>query len=205
LNIFYEETESLIDSLVSIETEELDTEDLINTLKGILVLDKETEKKIKRLSQSQAKKFLKELFAQEYDKKEKELTPQLTRILEKAVYLRTIDMLWVDHIDALTHLREGIGLRGYGQKDPLVEYKNEAYIMFQKLLGGIKQEIVNTFFKVTLTKQEPQKKKSAIENAAEQNTKRAGSKANMGHKEKIGRNDPCPCGSGKKYKKCCGK
>ena len=82
--------------------------------------------------------------------KEKEVGKDNMRVLERAVYFRTIDSLWVNHLDALTHLREGIGLRGYGQRDPLVEYKNEAYKMFQTLLTAIQADIVNIFFIYTL-------------------------------------------------------
>ncbi|MDD3480683.1 MAG: preprotein translocase subunit SecA [Patescibacteria group bacterium] len=211
LNFYLEESEDLVNSLVSVETEELDHEKLVGRIKGILNIDKKTESLIEKAEPDEAKKILKELFTAAYAQKEKELTGEMTRMLERAVYLRTIDMLWVDHIDALTRLREGIGLRGYGQKDPLVEYKNEAYIMFQKLLGGIRGEVVNTFFKVTITQNTEGKKTTekqlpkADNPIAKEAEKESQAKSTTGKVKKVGRNDPCPCGSGKKYKKCHGR
>jgi preprotein translocase subunit SecA len=124
------------------------------------------------------------------------------RVLERALYLRTIDMLWIDHLDAMDHLRDGIGLRGYGQKDPLVEYKNESYRMFKTLLGAIENEILGLVYKVEITKNaEEPRKQNAIAKEAKNRENRVEGKA----KKTVGRNDPCPCGSGKKYKKCCGK
>ncbi|MFH1253385.1 MAG: preprotein translocase subunit SecA [Candidatus Uhrbacteria bacterium] len=138
--------------------------------------------------------------------------------LERNVILRAIDRLWIDHLSAMTELRTGIGLRGYGQLDPLVEYKREAFRMFNRLLGGINQEIANSFFKVAVhainARQAALQGKTLFERAgaAIASTKpgattAAAAKTNQaGSAQKtVGRNDPCPCGSGKKYKKCHGK
>jgi len=131
--------------------------------------------------------------------------------LEKNILLRSIDSLWVDHLVAIDYLRTGIGLRGYGQRDPLVEYKKETYQMFNSLLSGIQKEVVYSFFKIGLGLQlAPSimasdkmvlKGADSVELASGQ----AESKPrNEETGEKIGRNDPCYCGSGKKYKKCHG-
>ncbi len=138
--------------------------------------------------------------------------------IEKAVILRAVDMLWIDHLEAMRALRTGIGLRGYGQRDPLLEYKKEGYHLFQHLLGSINHEITYTFFKYAKhsvdMKVQAELSKSLLNRAGvvlsgaakTMNGGQSGSKVvnNSGH-SKIGRNDPCSCGSGKKYKKCHGK
>jgi preprotein translocase subunit SecA len=146
--------------------------------------------------------------------------------VEKMMLLRSIDMLWVEHIDAMDHLRTGIGLRGYGQKDPLVEYKREAYQMFVSLQNNIAKQLAYSIFKIGATpKEEGQQqnlemKKDSINSykLGETDSKinvarpaRAGAvsssaikAAPVEKKIKVGRNEPCPCGSGKKYKKCHG-
>ncbi|MFH1089677.1 MAG: preprotein translocase subunit SecA [Candidatus Uhrbacteria bacterium] len=138
--------------------------------------------------------------------------------LERNVILRAIDRLWIDHLSAMTELRTGIGLRGYGQLDPLVEYKKEAFRMFNQLLGAINQEIAQSFFKVAVhavqAHQATLQGKTLFERAgaAITSTKAGASTAAVNNtavsssttQPRIGRNDPCPCGSGKKYKKCHG-
>ncbi len=139
-----------------------------------------------------------------YNKREEEIGFEIARQVEKMVLLRSIDVLWMEHLDSMDSLRDSIGLQGYGQKDPLVEYKKESYKMFQSLIGAIEENVISSIFKIQVVK----KVKSPMEN---QNIKTSGG----GEEEsaisapeivkKIGRNDPCPCGSGKKYKKCCGR
>ena len=102
--------------------------------------------------------------------------------------LRVIDRWWMEHLTAMNHLRQGIGLRSVGQEQPLVVYKREGHALFEALLAGIRYDVVHSIYHVGLTKQAPQKKKEAVP---------------VG--KRVGRNDPCPCGSGKKYKHCCGK
>jgi len=172
-----------------------------------------------------------------YDQKEKELTPEVMRRLERLVMLRIIDNLWQDHIDEMDYLRTGVGLRGYGQRDPLIEYKEEAYKLYKQLLDQINDQIAKTIFKVTILQQPTQpikgqeiKREAPMINNNDQNNKTdgnvrtytrsssdtslpkqtqanpTGKAATVTRQEpKVGRNDPCPCGSGKKYKKCCGK
>jgi len=111
------------------------------------------------------------------------------RQVEKFVLMRSLDMLWMDHLDNMGHLRDSVRLRAYGQKDPLVEYKNEGIKLFQRLMSSIQSTAVNMIYKVGLAPKEQQRVVPA----------------QPGNKDKIGRNSPCPCGSGKKYKKCCGK
>ncbi|MDH7497985.1 MAG: SEC-C metal-binding domain-containing protein, partial [Syntrophomonadaceae bacterium] len=115
----------------------------------------------------------------------------------RALMLRIIDAKWMDHIDAMDQLRQGISLRAYGQRDPLVEYKFEAYNAFQDMIAAIKEDLVRHIFRVKVIVQ-PQER-AVVENRepAERKPVKAG--------KRVGRNDACPCGSGKKYKKCCGK
>jgi preprotein translocase subunit SecA len=211
VDFYKEEAKNIVDAHYSVKTEELDIDKVVALAGAVVNLTKAQQKAIREADPTQASKIVAKAFLDSYNDKEEHLGQGMTRVLEQAVYLRTIDMLWVNHIDAMTHLREGIGLRGYSQKDPLVEYKNEAYRMFQTLLGAIRAEVVNTFFKVTITQQPAENKEQ--ESTSEQGI---GSKnnqtkhsvppaSNLPHKKRVGRNDPCPCGSGKKYKKCHGK
>jgi preprotein translocase subunit SecA len=116
------------------------------------------------------------------------------REIEKFVWLQTIDRLWIDHLDAMDDLREGVSLRGYGQQDPLVEYKKEAFESFERLINTIEAEVVRRVFRVQVGRQ-PEPVRRPMDVVSERPV--------VAGKKKIGRNDPCPCGSGKKYKKCC--
>jgi preprotein translocase subunit SecA len=131
-----------------------------------------------------------------YEQKEHELGAENMRILERLVMLRTIDHLWVDHLTAVENMRQSIGLHAVGQRDPLVMYKQEGHAMFQSLLSGIEHDVVHTIYKVTIAKEGAPV--SPMAEAARRSEAVAAGK-------KVGRNDPCPCGSGKKYKKCCGR
>jgi len=150
--------------------------------------------------------YLFDLAEKAYNTKEKENGEEGMRQIERAVLLRTIDSLWMDHLDAMEYMREGIGLRGFGQRDPLVEYKKEAFGMFGALLAEIQNRVVYTIYKVGIVTQQVspmQKAKQQMQTSGAE--KGEDSKTLPEHAETIGRNDPCPCGSGKKYKKCCGK
>lgn len=146
-----------------------------------------------------------------YDQREKQIGPELLRQVEKWVALGAVDNLWMDHLDSIDDLREGIGLRGYGQRDPLVEYKNEAFNMFERLVGSIDYQITHRLFKVQVQLAPGQQVQ--IQQAAPQQTKitqeakrvqqRNAQLASRNPQQKqLGRNDPCWCGSGKKWKKC---
>lgn len=144
--------------------------------------------------------FLTGLANQMYEAREKQMTPPVCRQVERWVSLQVIDSLWMDHLDAIDDLREGIGLRGYGQRDPLVEYKNEAFGMFERLMATIDSEIVHRIYKVQVQLAPSQ----PIPHPASLITpQRLGRPAERGNgPAKLGRNDPCPCGSGKKWKRC---
>jgi preprotein translocase subunit SecA len=138
-----------------------------------------------------------------YDEKEQQLTPEIMRQIERLLMLQVIDRLWVDHLTAIDDLRQGIGLRAYGQRDPLVEYKSEAYNMFQGLLAAIRHDVSHAIYHVTLQREAP---KPAPARAVHTNREEAEpARAPSRVAQKVGRNDPCPCGSGKKYKRCHGR
>ncbi|MDD4775269.1 MAG: preprotein translocase subunit SecA [Syntrophomonas sp.] len=133
-----------------------------------------------------------------YEAREQELGSEMMRDIEKAIMLRIIDNKWMDHIDAMDQLRNGINLRAYAQRDPLVEYKFEAYEAFQDMVHSIKEDVVRYVLRVKVVVK-PEEKKMVT------NQGDAVEKKPVQVEKKIGRNDPCPCGSGKKYKKCCGR
>ncbi|MBI2483581.1 preprotein translocase subunit SecA [Candidatus Uhrbacteria bacterium] len=130
------------------------------------------------------------------------------RSIEKDLILRSIDMLWIEHLEAIDHLRAGIGLRGYGQHDPLVEYKKESYRLFTDLLALINKQIVYSIYKIggaaVSARQKPQRNFVYSAPAKSSDGDAVSSPANESVAAKVGRNDPCPCGSGKKYKRCHG-
>ncbi len=155
------------------------------------------------LARTEMKKYLLGLARAAYDRKEKEIGSPTMRQIERAILLRSIDMLWIEHLDAMQSLREGIGLRGYGQRDPLVEYKREGYRYFEELLANVQKQVVYTIYKVKVEAKKPLPMESAQKmTSGGDNSKTSAAPAKK--KEQIGRNDPCPCGSGKKYKKCHG-
>ena len=138
-----------------------------------------------------------------YAAKEEEIGPQLMRELERVIMLRVVDEYWMDQIDAMNELKQGIGLRAYGQSDPVIEYKREGYEMFEQMIAAIQEETLRRLFLVRLRKNEEVKR----ERVAKITSESAGgdgtvSKQPVKKVVKIGRNDPCPCGSGLKWKKC---
>ncbi|HVP15670.1 MAG TPA: SEC-C metal-binding domain-containing protein, partial [Terriglobales bacterium] len=155
-----------------------------------------------------------------YRAREAEFTPEVTRELERHLYLYTLDEHWRDHLYELDHLKGGIGLRAYGQRDPLIEYKKEAYTLFETLVHDVREDFVQRLFRVQLAPEAPvavreprrpraiQTQKAEVQsfggNGAEEE-ERVGAVATAPRVRttpRVGRNDPCPCGSGKKYKKC---
>jgi preprotein translocase subunit SecA len=141
-------------------------------------------------------------------------SPETLKLIEKSVLLHSIDYFWIFHLEAINHLRTGIGLRGYAQQDPLVEYKKEAYRLFNELLNNIQKQVVYSIFKVGVVQDiAPGLIEQAKEfsGAAKEMNKGSvyGDEGNrtqqvVAKRSETGRNEPCPCGSGNKYKKCCG-
>ena len=140
-----------------------------------------------------------------YEAKEAALTPHVMRELERVVMLRVVDEYWMDNIDAMDDLKQGIGLRAYGQHDPVVAYKEEGFAMFEAMIQAIREETVRRMFLVQVrVNQEVRREKVAKETGTTAASKSEVKKQPVRNAEKkVGPNDPCPCGSGKKYKKCC--
>ena len=216
LEIFKSEIQNLVAAHTMENRARWNIETIIKTMKNIVPLNQKADKVLKEIIESDRDdKLVKDeiigyLFGETveaYEEREKEMGYGVTRQIEKAVLLRNIDLLWMEHLDEMQMLRDGIGLRGYGQLDPLIEYKKESYQMFQALLKAIDEGVFTTIFKIKIMKQSqspvtPVKNENIL--PSEEN-KVAGSVVSNTKKNKVGRNDPCPCGSGKKYKKCCGK
>ncbi|POB09738.1 preprotein translocase subunit SecA [Sulfobacillus sp. hq2] len=148
-----------------------------------------------------------------YEQKEQEFGEEAVRELERMILLRVVDSKWMEHLDAMDNLREGVGLRAYGQQDPLVEYKKEAYDMYQNMLGAIREEVIRMMFHLQLAPQQPIPTLEPVATVTDQEPHRPfqviqggqGTKPpKEGQGRQLGRNDPCWCGSGKKYKKCHG-
>lgn len=140
-----------------------------------------------------------------YENKESEAGPEFMRYIEKMVLLQVIDAQWKDHLLGIDHIKEGIGLRGYAQRDPLVEYKKEAFELFADMSRRINTEVLMRLFKIQIRHEEESEIKAKSQQRLVYNRGEGDGGQQPSHKEKkIGRNDPCPCGSGKKYKKCCG-
>jgi preprotein translocase subunit SecA len=148
--------------------------------------------------------FIYDKVIERYNEKEQELTPERMREFEKVILLRSIDTKWIDHIDAMDQLRQGIHLRAYGQTDPLREYEQEGFAMFEDMVAAIREDVTRYAMKAQIRsnlEREEVAKGQAV------NPKEDGEKPKrqpIRKKQEIGRNDPCPCGSGKKYKNCHG-
>ncbi|MBF0337543.1 MAG: preprotein translocase subunit SecA [Nitrospirae bacterium] len=189
--------------------EQWDMTSLYDSVYSVFDLPQEyTKKSIEEVKNLNAlSQHLAHVVVEHYEVKENKVTPEVMRYLERVTLLQIVDSQWKDHLLAMDHLKEGIGLRGYGQKDPLVEYKREAFDVFAEMTFRITTEYLNRMFHIQVHSEEDVKRSSVVkkqqvfynkgDESTQQTTVRKG--------KKIGRNDPCTCGSGKKYKKCCGK
>ena len=160
---------------------------------------------LQNLSREELAEYLQKLAIEYYEQREESVSPAIMRELENIVMLKVVDSHWMEHLDAMDMLREGVGLRAYGQRDPLVEYKLEAYDMFQAMIDAIQDDVVRYMYRVNVVTQP--KVEDHLQNARVNNPSgdsEADAKKPVVKGETIGRNDPCPCGSGKKYKNCCG-
>jgi len=164
---------------------------------------------LKELGRDALREELRKHIEEAYRNKEKELGTDLLRYLEKMVLLQVIDHHWKDHLLGMDQLRDGIGLRGYGQKDPLIEYKREGFDMFAAMMGRIKGDALDRLFHVQAVRGEaptppPAPVAPAPRLVLNRGDEPIAAKTVQREQDKVGRNDPCPCGSGKKYKKCHG-
>jgi preprotein translocase subunit SecA len=171
---------------------------------------------IQELTYDNLAKLLSDTIKRKYEEKERKVGPEYMRFQERMIMLQVLDVQWKDHLWALDHLKEGIGLRGYGQRDPLMEYKKESFEMFEALRARIEEETIRFLFLFEpMSVQEQEKREREREEARRRQMREqnliysAGDSSPMTPQKreaaKVGRNDPCPCGSGKKFKKCHGK
>ena len=194
--------------------EEDDKKELLDRFKEIFGFEPELD--IKSGRKEDVKEALVKAALDRYKEKEAGIGEENLRQLEKYFLLMTIDSLWKEHLLTLDHLRESVGLRGYGQKDPLQEYKKEAFHLFVELMRRIKEITLSYLFRVEIEKGESVSEEEMLETSAKKkklqykkdeifDSSEKEKKQQPVRSRKIGRNDPCPCGSGKKYKKCCGR
>ena len=160
------------------------------------------------------KEEIKKLVLEKYAEKEREIGEEQMRELERVVLLKIVDEKWMDHIDNMEELKDGIGLRAYGQQDPVIKYRMEGMDMFEEMTANIKYDVVKILLNIRKQGEFKRQETAKITNAALEaiNSVDGGKSINVNDNQpirnegpKIGRNDPCPCGSGKKYKNCCGK
>ena len=162
-----------------------------------------TREEIDKLEKKDVKDHLYRLMREAYAAKEAEYGSPTMRELERVITLRVVDEYWMDNIDAMTDLRQGISLRSYGQVDPVVEYKREGYAMFEGMINAIKEETVRRLFSVRIRSDKDMERKKVATVTGTGGGDKTVKRQPVVKKIKVGPNDPCPCGSGKKYKKCC--
>ena len=198
--------ENTVDMVVSSDQdyEDFDLNDLNRTILTTIPMQPITKEDVKGMSQKQLKHMLKERAAKAYEAKEAEFPePEHIREIERVVLLKVIDAKWMDHIDDMDQLRQGIGLQAYGQRDPKVEYKMLGYDMFGEMTKSITADTVRALFHVRIEqKVEREQVAKATGTNKDESSVRAPKKR---EEKKVYPNDPCPCGSGKKYKQCCGR
>ncbi len=159
---------------------------------------------LEEVTKEEIKELLQERIRERLEKREKELNPQLMRELERMILLRNVDQKWMNHIDDMEALKQGIGLRGLAQRDPVVEYRMEGFEMFDAMIASIREDTIKMLLTVQIkTGEEVKREQVAKPTASSDGSEKA--QPVRAQSKKIGRNDPCPCGSGKKYKKCCGR
>lgn len=188
--------------------DEWDMETLVNRIETTF-LPPETldEEELASLTKEEIRETLLQKAVDYYNQKEERIGSELLRRIERDVMLRTIDQLWMEHLENMDDLREGISLRAYGQNDPLIAYKIEAYQMFQGIMLALAEEVVRILVQFEFAEDrpaEPQPRRRIRNISTNMGDDGEASVQQRSVGKKVGRNDPCPCGSGKKYKKCCG-
>ena len=199
-------TENCVDISINddVTKESWDYEELNALLLPTIPLEEITPERVKKSKKNDLKQQLKEEAVKLYESKEAEFPEEETiRELERVILLKVIDRKWMDHIDDMEQLRQGVGLQAYGQKDPLVEYKASGYDMFDEMTQNIREETVRLLFHVKVEQKVEREQQAKITGTNKDDTS---VKAPVKRENaKIYPNDPCPCGSGKKYKQCCGR
>lgn len=203
MNMVKRSINRVVDSHTQLEETEWNYEGIVDFAANALVHeDTISIDSIKGKSAQEIKDYLNQRAQEVFDKKKEQLnSPEQLLEFEKVVILRVVDTKWTDHIDAMDQLRQSVGLRAYGQNNPLVEYQTEGYNMFENMVGAIEYEVTRLFMKAEI-RQNVQREQVAQGEA--QSVEEAPAKQEPSFKN-VGRNDPCPCGSGKKFKNCHGK
>jgi preprotein translocase subunit SecA len=181
--------------------EEWDLKGLSRYIEDVFMV-KISEQQLDPLSKDEILEKITDTINRAYEEKEKEFEENIFREIERVVLLRTVDTKWIDHIDAMEHLKQGIGLRAYRHRDPVQEYQIEGMNMFDEMIYSIKEDTLRFLFRV---KPERKVERERVAEPTSTNYDDSVKKQPVRKSEKIGRNDPCPCGSGKKYKNCCGR
>ena len=197
--------ENTVDMCISdeVDSDEWDLIELNTILQPIIPVKTITKEDVKGIRKNQLKQNLKEEAIKLYEVKEAEFAePEQIRELERVVLLKVIDRKWMDHIDDMEQLRQGIGLQAYGQRDPKVEYKMSAFEMFDEMIAGIQQDTVRLLYHVRI-EQKVEREQVAEVTGTNKDEEAKGPVRRA--QQKVYPNDPCPCGSGKKYKHCCGR
>ena len=198
--------ENTVDTCISSEqeSEEWDLNELNQLLIPIIPLKEVTPEDVKGIRSNELKHMLKEQAVKAYEMKEAEFPePEAVRELERVILLKVIDRKWMDHIDDMDQLRQGIGLQAYGQRDPLVEYKMSGYDMFDGMIANIQEDTVRLLFHVRIEQKVEREQVAKVTGTNRDESVPKGPKRR--ENAKVYPNDPCPCGSGKKYKQCCGR
>jgi len=183
--------------------EEWDLVSFLEYVENVIIPEHDfTAEQMGNLAKEEIEELLMDSARKLYEEREAQFGIELMREIERAVVLQVVDTRWKDHLDAMDSLREGIGLRAYGQRDPLVEYRNEAFDMFHGMIEAIQEDVATYVMRVSprITTQMPEQPRKVSENRYEEEQTKKPHRTG----EQVGRNDTCPCGSGKKYKKCCG-
>ncbi len=214
LDLVEKDLDVLVDThLVGEDLESWNVEALLTGLRGIFPLPRDmTEESISRLSKQEARSAVQTYARKLYEQREEEVGAETMRALERLVMLRTFDVHWIEHLTAMENLRQGIGLQGVAQLDPLVAYKRQGHGMFDELMDRIRQDVARMIFQVGVRPASngasagAAARPAAVEQAPEQRQMAAavGRRGKPASGGKIGRNQPCHCGSGKKFKKCHG-
>jgi preprotein translocase subunit SecA len=183
--------------------EEWDLKSLLRYLEDVfLPKGALTVEQLDKMSKEEIKGKLIDKAHKLYEEKEKDIGSEQMREVERVVLLRSVDLKWMDHIDAMEQLKQGMGLRAYRQRDPVQEYQIEGMNMFDEMIFHIKEETVKFLYRI---KAERKIQRERVANPTSTNYDDSTKRQPIRKEKKIGRNDPCPCGSGKKYKNCCGK
>ena len=190
VSMIQEEIQSLVASHFNGDLAEPDLSGLLEDVSAVFPLPPHFRSdSLLGLGDKQVTEKLSDYAIEPYNQREQEIGFDNMRLVERLVMLRVIDRLWMEHLTAMEHMRQGIGLQAVGQQNPLVVYKKEGHTLFEALSASIRHDVVRNIYHVGISKEPPRKEERPV----------------VAGKKKVGRNDPCPCGSGKKYKYCCGR